>query len=407
MVPSGRKSEEIWSHRFFKLAQKHFTCQSHWKYLRPWSFHSIVWFDVFRYILTVLLAHGNSSINCVVYAASIDHFRTGYLKILGLHRLRRKKDATFPSLSEANGVVADFSLDIPMVSLRSDSMRSKILRSRVTVDCNSGDTSMSLLTRATNASQTTLKLDSDDSGRKSDSLALDRWFMVFVLCHSNEKCHFFDPNAECIFVRGQWIELNKVEKNQKLCDGLKTRRRHFLNAFPWLKQRSFLIWRKMFSATKLEKFTFRDIGEKAIKVITKQPRDNSGINLKFIRCVSTGSPSESLPYVRSTNLLYTDGSCTYICLLKTRLFFYHTWLVHTSRNRVSSFTNQRHLCSLCTCKTLPQTGVFFGTMVLSGYARFWILQSPTIHDQTFLPLQNRHFIALIKEIKQDQKIASL
>lgn len=35
------------------------------------------------YILTILLAHGNSSINCIVYGASMDSFREGYLRILG------------------------------------------------------------------------------------------------------------------------------------------------------------------------------------------------------------------------------------------------------------------------------------------------------------------------------------
>ena len=38
------------------------------------------------YILTVLMAHGNSSINCLVYALSLDHFREGYLRLLGLRR---------------------------------------------------------------------------------------------------------------------------------------------------------------------------------------------------------------------------------------------------------------------------------------------------------------------------------
>ncbi|OWA53587.1 hypothetical protein BV898_18008 [Hypsibius exemplaris] len=40
------------------------------------------------YILTVLMAHGNSSINCLVYALSLDHFRDGYLRLLGLRRCR-------------------------------------------------------------------------------------------------------------------------------------------------------------------------------------------------------------------------------------------------------------------------------------------------------------------------------
>ncbi|XP_055327398.1 melatonin receptor type 1B-like [Paramacrobiotus metropolitanus] len=42
--------------------------------------------DPVWYILTILLAHGNSSINCIVYGASIDHFRRGYLIILGVPR---------------------------------------------------------------------------------------------------------------------------------------------------------------------------------------------------------------------------------------------------------------------------------------------------------------------------------
>ena len=36
------------------------------------------------YILTVLLAHGNSSVNCVVYALSLEHFREGYARLLGM-----------------------------------------------------------------------------------------------------------------------------------------------------------------------------------------------------------------------------------------------------------------------------------------------------------------------------------
>lgn len=40
------------------------------------------------YILAILLAHGNSSINCVVYGASIEHFREGYLRILCLGTVR-------------------------------------------------------------------------------------------------------------------------------------------------------------------------------------------------------------------------------------------------------------------------------------------------------------------------------
>jgi 7 transmembrane receptor (rhodopsin family) len=39
---------------------------------------SYVW-----YILAILSAHGNSAINCMVYAASIDHFREGYKRLLG------------------------------------------------------------------------------------------------------------------------------------------------------------------------------------------------------------------------------------------------------------------------------------------------------------------------------------
>lgn len=43
------------------------------------------------YILTVLLAHGNSSINCVVYAASLEQFREGYCRILGIKYQKQKK----------------------------------------------------------------------------------------------------------------------------------------------------------------------------------------------------------------------------------------------------------------------------------------------------------------------------
>ena len=38
---------------------------------------SYVW-----YVLVLLSAHGNSAINCLVYGASIDHFREGYKKLL-------------------------------------------------------------------------------------------------------------------------------------------------------------------------------------------------------------------------------------------------------------------------------------------------------------------------------------
>ncbi|GAU95227.1 hypothetical protein RvY_06878-2 [Ramazzottius varieornatus] len=46
--------------------------------------------DYVWYILTVLLAHGNSSVNCVVYALSLDHFREGYTKLLHMRFIRRK-----------------------------------------------------------------------------------------------------------------------------------------------------------------------------------------------------------------------------------------------------------------------------------------------------------------------------
>ena len=42
---------------------------------------------------------------------------------------------------------------------------------------------------------------------------------------------------------------------------------------------------------------------------------------------------ESVRFDR-THLFHTDGSCTNIRLFKSRLIFYHTGLVHTSRNRV-------------------------------------------------------------------------
>jgi 7 transmembrane receptor (rhodopsin family) len=42
---------------------------------------SYVW-----YVLVLLSAHGNSAINCLIYAATIEHFRQGYKKLLGFNR---------------------------------------------------------------------------------------------------------------------------------------------------------------------------------------------------------------------------------------------------------------------------------------------------------------------------------
>ena len=46
--------------------------------------------DFVWYILALLLSHGNNSVNCIVYAFSLDHFRNGYAKLLGLSILRKK-----------------------------------------------------------------------------------------------------------------------------------------------------------------------------------------------------------------------------------------------------------------------------------------------------------------------------
>ena len=45
--------------------------------------------DFVWYVLALLMAHGNNSVNCVVFALSLDHFRDGYAKLLGLSRLRQ------------------------------------------------------------------------------------------------------------------------------------------------------------------------------------------------------------------------------------------------------------------------------------------------------------------------------
>ena len=47
---------------------------------------SYVW-----YVLVLLSAHGNSAINCLVYGASIDHFREGYKKLLCCGKRRNKR----------------------------------------------------------------------------------------------------------------------------------------------------------------------------------------------------------------------------------------------------------------------------------------------------------------------------
>jgi 7 transmembrane receptor (rhodopsin family) len=64
------------------------------------------------YILTILLAHGNSSINCIVYAASIEHFREGYFKILGIKRRQRES-----FLSAEKHALADFNMEQPLIDM--------------------------------------------------------------------------------------------------------------------------------------------------------------------------------------------------------------------------------------------------------------------------------------------------
>ncbi|OWA50001.1 putative Melatonin receptor type 1C [Hypsibius exemplaris] len=46
------------------------------------------------YILVLLCAHGNSAVNCVIYAATIKEFRDGYRRLLGFHRLCRPSPST-------------------------------------------------------------------------------------------------------------------------------------------------------------------------------------------------------------------------------------------------------------------------------------------------------------------------
>ncbi|OQV16753.1 putative Melatonin receptor type 1B-B [Hypsibius exemplaris] len=76
----------------------------------------LMWLPVAVVILTVLLAHGNSSINCVVYAASIDHFREGYCKLLGINAPVKGRHVA-ASLSAEGNAVMDLSLDLPMARM--------------------------------------------------------------------------------------------------------------------------------------------------------------------------------------------------------------------------------------------------------------------------------------------------
>ncbi|GAU95237.1 hypothetical protein RvY_06886 [Ramazzottius varieornatus] len=77
--------------------------------------------DYVWYILTVLLAHGNSSVNCVVYALSLDHFREGYATLLHInvsHKMKRNTVSLVDSTTRPRGCVSTVSGQIAPAGLK-------------------------------------------------------------------------------------------------------------------------------------------------------------------------------------------------------------------------------------------------------------------------------------------------
>ncbi|GAU95472.1 hypothetical protein RvY_07084 [Ramazzottius varieornatus] len=92
------------------------------------------------YILTILLAHGNSSINCVVYAASLESFRDGYMKVLGI---RTKHSEGKPWSQECAMAIPSYMTlqkgDSPTCEVTSAGLQGVIGRSRLnTLTSNNG-----------------------------------------------------------------------------------------------------------------------------------------------------------------------------------------------------------------------------------------------------------------------------
>ncbi|XP_055329287.1 melatonin receptor type 1B-like [Paramacrobiotus metropolitanus] len=74
------------------------------------------------YITSLIIAHGNSSINCLVYAYTIDHFRAGYSKLLGcqsktkLSRVRSRRQTGTESFKRRKAMPDEMFSGVPVTS---------------------------------------------------------------------------------------------------------------------------------------------------------------------------------------------------------------------------------------------------------------------------------------------------
>ncbi|OQV15374.1 putative Melatonin receptor type 1A [Hypsibius exemplaris] len=76
------------------------------------------------YLLALLLAHGNSCLNCVIYALALDHFREGYWRVL---QFLRSKLLTSTSLNTINSQQPLELLETPLTPSRGDAINFPIL----------------------------------------------------------------------------------------------------------------------------------------------------------------------------------------------------------------------------------------------------------------------------------------